>query len=206
MTTPKPTRRDRGFTLLEMLVALVVLGFVVAGLSQGLRFGLRATDRQERQSAERGDLDAIDRLLRRLIVQMEPGTSREPNPVIGDSNAVAFTTDLGDAARALATSQAEVRLAIESGRLVMAWRPFVHAQRLTPAPPPQRTVLLEGLDRIELAYWGREGDEPAAWRSAWQQKALPTLIRIRLIFQPGANRRWPDIVAAPARPLPPPDS
>lgn len=204
--TWQSARRERGFTLLEMLVALVVLGFVVAGLSQGLRFGLRATVRQERQSAERGDLDAVDRALRRLINQMEPGTSREPNLVLGEAAAVAFTTDLGDAARALATSQAEIRLSVENGRLVMAWRPFVHALRLAPAPPPQRTVLLDGLDRIEFSYWGQAGEGQAAWSSVWQQKALPALIRIRLVFQPGSTRRWPDIVAGPARPLPPGDS
>ena len=39
-------KQDSGFTLMETLVALVVLGFIVAGLAQGLRFGLVAWDRQ----------------------------------------------------------------------------------------------------------------------------------------------------------------
>jgi len=38
----------RGFTLLEILVALAVFAFLVLGLTQGTRFGLAAWDRQAR--------------------------------------------------------------------------------------------------------------------------------------------------------------
>ena len=41
----------RGFTLLEMLAVLAVLGLLLAGLSQGIRFGLRAWDMQAREVA-----------------------------------------------------------------------------------------------------------------------------------------------------------
>ena len=195
-------RRQAGFTLLEILVALVVLGLVVAGLSQGLRFGLRATARQERLAAERGDLDAVDRLLRRLVAQMDPGTSRTPGIAIGEAGAVTFTTDLGAAASALATTQAEVRLGVEGSALVLRWRPAPHAVRLVPPEPPRREVLLDGLQRLDLAYWGQAGDGPPAWQGAWQQPALPLLIRIRLVFAAGSGQHWPDIVAGPARPRP----
>ena len=201
-------KRDAGFTLLEILVALVVLGFVVAGLSQGLRFGLRATERMERLSVERGDLDAVDRLLRRLVTQMDPGTARTPSAIAGDQASLAFPTDLGAAASALATTHADVLLQAQAGRLVLRWRPTPHVVPLVPPPPPQDTVLLDGIDRIELSYWGAAGEAPPAWRSEWNQKTLPLLVRIRLVFPPASppasTRHWPDIVAAPARPRPPP--
>jgi len=34
------TKRKRGFSLLEMLVALTVLGLLMAGLNEGVRTGL----------------------------------------------------------------------------------------------------------------------------------------------------------------------
>ena len=35
-------QRDAGFTLLEILVALVILGLIVSGLAGGTRLGLKA--------------------------------------------------------------------------------------------------------------------------------------------------------------------
>lgn len=192
-------RRDAGFTLLEVLVALVVLGLVVTGLGQGLRFGLDATARQERIATERGDLDAVDRLLRALVLQIDPGTEREPALLKGDAASVSFTTDLGAAASALSTSRAEVRLAVEGQRLVLRWQPAIHAVRLAPAPPPGQVSLLDGVQRLDLAYWGATDEGPPAWHDAWQARFVPLLVRVRLVFPPGSARRWPDIVAAPAR-------
>ena len=191
-----------GFTLLELLVALVVLGFVVAGIGQGARFGLRAIDRQEALTVEHGDLDAVDRLLRRLVVQMMPGSMREPSAVLGDPSAVAFATDLGAAASALRTSQAEVRLAVTAGRLSLTWRPLLHAARFGPPPAAETLTLLEQVDGIALSYWGAVGDQPPTWQSTWRQRALPRLVRIRLIFPADSGRHWPDIIAGPARPRP----
>ena len=56
-----------GFTLLEIMVALVVFGILVAGLAQGVQFGLRAWNGQTALIAQRGDMDAGDRALRGLI-------------------------------------------------------------------------------------------------------------------------------------------
>ena len=194
--------RDRGFTLLEVLVALVVLGFVAAGLAQGLRFGLQATDRLDRQSMQRGDIEAVDRLLRRLITQMDPGTSRTPNRAIGMPGSFAFTTDLGAAAGALGTTAARVTLRVDSGTLALAWRAAPHVTPLAAPPPPETRPLLDGIARLELAYWSAPPNAAPAWSSSWDQPTLPLLVRIRLIFPVGSNRHWPDIVAAPIMPKP----
>ena len=63
--------RDAGFTLLELLVALVVLGFILAGLAQGVHYGLRAIDSQAQLVGSRGELNAVDRALYRLVVSAD---------------------------------------------------------------------------------------------------------------------------------------
>lgn len=201
MTAPAP-RRDAGFTLLEVLVALVILGFVVAGLTQGTRFGLRALDRQAARAVSAGDLDAVDRLLRRLIEAMDPGNLREPPVVEGGARSLRMVTDLAAAAEALGSGTAEVRLVLEGTRLVLLWTPARHVTPLAPPPPPRRAVLLEGVSGLDLAYWGPpEGGGAATWQSAWVQQTVPTLVRVRLVLSgvPSGGRRWPDIVAAPRR-------
>ena len=56
-------RRDSGFTLLEMLVALVVFGLVMAGLTQSFRFGLSVWSAGPRRIAGPEDMAALDAAL-----------------------------------------------------------------------------------------------------------------------------------------------
>lgn len=189
------SRRDAGFTLLEVLVALTVLGFLMVGLTQGVRFGLLAWDRQSRLIETYSELDAVDRLLRRLVEQMDPGTRRDPPQVAGSAAELAFRTDLGPAAGPLGARDAEVRLLVRDGRLLLRWRPYLRAIRFTPPPPLTETTLVEGVAALEIAYWGEAG-----WQPNWpEQRRLPALIRLRLRFAEDDRRRWPGIVAATLR-------
>jgi general secretion pathway protein J len=191
---PHPTA---GFTLLEVLVALAVLGFLMLGLSQGLRFGLTAWDSQARLLGRSGDLDVADRTLRRIVTQLVP-TDDPQNPGLrGAAHSLEAVTVLPVTA-ALPTRQASIALGVDrAGRLVLRWTPYLHARRLGPPPPASESELLRNLARIELGYWSTEAG--GAWLSTWTRMELPALVRIRLVFARGDPRRWPDIVAAPMR-------
>ncbi len=192
--------KDAGFTLLELLVALVVLGFVLAGIAGGVQFGQRAADMQARSIAEHADLGAADRILRRLVAEMDPGGANDPPNLAAGASALGFTTDLGRAAPALAANggEAEIGLGVDGGhRLVLRWTPAVHAIRLVPAPAAT-AVLLDGVERVEFAYWGH-ADRGGAWVNSWTEKDIPPLVRIRLRFPADSHRSWPDIIAATER-------
>jgi general secretion pathway protein J len=191
--------RSAGFTLLEVLVALVVLGFLMIGLTQGVRFGANSWARQTRMMDQRADLDAVDRVLRRLIEQMDPGAPTQPPPLTGDHAGFAFTSVLPYAAL-LRTREADMLLSVNAAHeLVLRWTPHLHAIRLAAAAPPTDTVLLTGVDHMECAYWPPAG---GAWVNVWSGRVVPALIRIRIAFPAGDVRHWPDIVAAPQRTQP----
>ncbi len=198
--------RDHGFTLLEILVALVVLGFVLAGIAGGVQFGQRAADMQARSIAAHADMGSVDRLLRRLVAAMDPGSLSDPPHITGGATALGFTTDLGSAATAMGDGEADIGLVVDAGHhLVVRWQPALHAVRLGPAPGPQTSVLLDGVDRVEFAYWGHaqgggQGSGGAGqWLTTWNERDIPPLVRIRLHFAPGTKRSWPDIIAATER-------
>ena len=187
-----------GFTLLELLVGLAVFGLLVAGLQQGVRFGLSAWDAQERVTARRSDMDTVDRALRRLIEQAAPGGVGPLAPGLrGSASALQYLTApptaAGDAARA--PNQVEASIGVDAaGRLVLRWRTWRHVKHFAPPPPDEEAVLLRGLARMEIAYWSS-----GAWRDSWTRSDLPDLVRLRLVFPEGDLRRWPDIVVAPRR-------
>lgn len=182
-----PRRSDAGFTLLEVLVALTVVGFIMVGLQQGLHFGLAASERMERLSRRQDSFGAAERVLRRLIEQAEPAPTgaallgspgtllmRSTLPRLGDGGApprsIALGTDAGH-------------------RLVLRWHDPAGVAM-------EEAVLLERIASVEFAYWGTASDGSGGWHRSWDAAEMPRLVRIRLrALEPG--RTWPDIVGRP---------
>jgi general secretion pathway protein J len=204
MTCHGPSARagEGGFTLLEVLVSLVVLALIILGLAQGLRFGMLAFQRQSTTIGRAADLDAVDRTLRGIIEQIDPGNTHDAPDIRGNAQTVAFTSELPEgAAAALATREAEIRILVDRAhRLVLRWAPYRHATPVGSPPQPTDTVLLPQVDRITISYWARSG--PAHWLGTWTSPEVPALIRIRLSFPRASGMTWPDIVVAPQRSRP----
>ena len=193
--------REAGFTLLELLVALVVLAVLLLALRQGVAFGVVATDTQVRLTAGREDLDTVARALRRLVEHMDPGTEMEPVRLDAGPHALSFPTELPAAAALPQPGVDAALLVTPAGQLVLRWTPRRHAAHLGPPPPLQETELLRGVAGLDIAYW-RPSLSGGAWRSEWPDPGLPALVRLRIAFAPDDGRHWPDIVAAPAREMP----
>jgi general secretion pathway protein J len=197
--------RQSGFTLLELLVALVVLGLLMVGLTQGVRAGLTMWGAQTRRVGETGELDAGARALRLVL----GGISAPPAGVVG--RGASGTTKLegrpdslvfvGDLPTGLGTTHhANITLELVQDRLVLRWTPHRHELTTAPAPEPIETELIRGVAHLDFAYWGSpSGDQPASWQAQWDGFNIPKLIRVRLAFAKGDRRRWPDLITAPQR-------
>lgn len=197
-------RAQAGFTLLEVIVAIAVLGFVLLSLQQGLRFGLTAWTFQARTIVARDELGAVDRLLRGLVERMEPGEPDEPPRLAGLPGAMQFRTRLPLAADIIGTRSAEAGIGVDPAhRLVLRLVPNPQALRTAGAPGPLEEVLLTGVDHLEIHYWRPSGrDAPGQWVRTWSAPESPGLVRIQIVFPPGDRRHWPAIVAAPMRDRP----
>lgn len=192
---------QRGFSLLELLVALVVLGLLIVSLSQGTQFGLRAWGIEQAMGSRVSGLETTDRALRLLFGRASPGDpASRGDALTGDAHEASFVTTLPDGYGAPVTHEADVTLLVDRRRLELRWRP--HYRRWISAPPAPAVIsLVEGVDHIEVGYWS-DGTQGQRWSSAWTGPDLPHLVRVRVVFRPGDSRRWPDIIVAPMRERP----
>ncbi|MBV9551837.1 MAG: prepilin-type N-terminal cleavage/methylation domain-containing protein [Alphaproteobacteria bacterium] len=191
---------DSGFTLLEILIALAVLGLLVAGLVQGMRTAFAMWSAQTRAIDDATDTDAAARVLRRLLASMQPvspngfaaGTTHAP-VLAGEPTRAYF---VGDLPSGLGESRrADVTIERRGDRVVLDWLPRDTTAGQT-GPSSRAADLLRGVAALRFAYW-QPGDAGGAWLDHWQQPTLPKLVRVQIDFDAGDRRRWPDLIAAP---------
>jgi len=186
--------RCHGFTLIETLIGLTVLGFILVLLGEGVRAGSRATDTYNRLVHAEVEREPVERAVRLMLERMNPGIYPDPPVVRGSANMLAFTTELPAPASG-ASLAADVRLEISGGDLVLWW-----SSRTAGVPfdqrPPNRMVLLRHIARGDLSYAARTG--PTVWLKAWDKPEMPGAVRLRLALE-DEKAPWPALVVSPSR-------
>ncbi len=183
-------RREAGFTLLEMLVALVVFGLVMDGIAQTFKFGLAAWRQGPARTAEPEDLAALDQALRRIIGQALPGS------MTGYADQLAFATTLPPGAGIQGALADAAILAPGDGSLILRYRPHPAGIPLAPAPAPKIELLAPGVTAFRAAYLVPGTAGKPVWKTKWKGNGLPLLIRLHIELADG--RDWPDLIVAPA--------
>ncbi len=183
---------DHGFTLLEVIVALVVLGFVLAGLAQATRFGIAAWSLETRMADNAAGLERMDRVLRRLIEQASPPIAADDKPFEGQEHRLLFLTLLPDQPQTRPIRHAQVSIGVDDKhRLVLRWQVHPNAARIGPEPPMHEVVLADGLERIDLAY-RQAASDGGKWAKTWSDSSLPAVVQIHFVLAKGSHR-WPDM-------------
>jgi general secretion pathway protein J len=192
--------RQDGFTLLEIVVTLVVLGLLMVTVTEGVRAGLQAWALEGRMDQHAGKLETTDRALRELIERALPTDPQATDGFTGNAHVLSFATTLPEGYGALSTHEADVTLLVSDGhRLELLWRPH-YSRWIVQPPPPSAIPLVDGVQQIDFAYWQpRTAFQQGSWLTAWPTRSLPALVRLHVVFPPGDARHWPDIVVAPMR-------
>ena len=204
MTRPPLPARERGFTLIELIVALGILAMAASLLAAGIS-GTWFAARDRGAEMGDGDVAAAQRILRARIEQLTPLTRDDSAiPIVqadGDQRLFSFVAppldrlgpDTPQSFRLLLTpagdlvlfsaNQLNDRIDVRDRSLV-GWQP---------------TRLLSGARELEITYFGPAAHAPGErWQADWVDRPRPpSLVRVRVRFGPGDRRIWPELIIRP---------
>jgi len=192
----------RGFTLVELLVAIAILGLLMTASMGALRVAARSmaagVDRADTTEEMRVVADFLRREFAQLVILRVGVDGQQRLAFSADDRTVRFVAPAPQysygAGLMLYTLAAE-RI---DGRdyLTLAHAPFdPGADRFGAADPGERRIVSAGFAAIAFDYFGAETDKDVAgWQTGWRDDAerVPAAIRIRTRDETGQHG-WPDL-------------
>jgi general secretion pathway protein J len=199
--------RARGFTLLELTVALVLLALMAMVLYGALGFAGTSWDKGEAKAEATSGMRLAEDFLRAQLESQHPLRMRKVQefPLLfgGDRDQLRYAAQVPPRVSGGGIWYYRVRVAPDDPRsplLLERIVPDVNAARVPDFNEPEVSVLATGIAEIRFAYYGRDAgasnaDEPS-WRDKWDNpQRLPLLVRIDVTPRTGAP--WPTLVVAP---------
>ena len=194
---------DGGFTLMEVLVAMTLLGLLMAALSGTIGFVGRSADRGWEISERSAGLSRVEETMRRLVERSFPADIRDQTKArfLFSGTAQRLTLVAYDAAGmtspGLYVQEIEDVASGGEHRLMFRRRPFTgYSPQAAGNSQPQvgEAALLAGDFSFRFSYFGapRSGIAPA-WLDEWRfERNLPDLIRLQIVDRGGTA--WQTIV------------
>lgn len=195
--------KQRGFTLIEVVIAMVLLATMMALMYEGLSFALRAWDAADANGRRVSDRRLAENFLRREVAETFPMRWKDPSRVRfafeGEHDALRFVSTRAAGVTLGGMSLVGLRLEKDKDNrtqdLVMRRAMAdTDADDFTPLDKADPTLLYAGIDGIALSYFGSGNDfTDPVWADKWEfQNRMPQLIRLRVR---DADGHWlPDIV------------
>lgn len=189
-------RRRSGFTLLELLVAVGILGMVFLLSGTSLYVVQLTWEKGFARSARLQQRHLLDRFADSHLRHLVPFVWKDAE---GQSRQVF----LGEAGRLLFACRRRldgatgglcfVRLSLEDGRLVAESSdlPLLHWDDWT-GVPVQREVVGENIERLEFRYADYDREEGLGWFEDWDPEAtrIPLAVQMTIHWRDGDRESW----------------
>lgn len=199
--------RLKGFTLLELLIGLALLGFVLVLLFSGFRLASDSWDAVDSRSSRTTDDQIARAFVRRVISQLQPMRWKraldQPLAFIGEPDRLSAIVPVSGQAGHGGLKVIEL-LADSAGgahgstNLVLRQAPLRYdsASFADGLAEVEAHKILGGVGNLRFSYFGppRKG-EPPQWFDSWPNREdLPQLVRVNL---DSGSAGWSDVLVAP---------
>jgi general secretion pathway protein J len=203
--------RSRGFTLVELTIALLLMAGIAAVMFGSLSLAVRSWDSGEEKSHQVSDMRSTQAYLRAQIAAQYPQRLWKmvglPLLFSGERDEIRYAAALPE--RVAEGGVYFFRIAVvrngEHSQLVQERMiPDVMALQEPEFRDADRSVLADAIAELRITYFGRdpeasEADAPT-WRDRWDDtQRLPLLVRIDV--KPERGSAWPTLLVEPRRSL-----
>ena len=195
---------DWGFTLVEVLIALTLLGIMMTLLMSTFRAGAKSWDAGEKIASATENQFVVHNFLRSYLENAHPlvddftDENESEFSFQGTESSVVFVAGLP--ANQDRGGLWRFALGIEkngrSNDLVVLVEPFF-PELDEDAELSETLTLLSNVETFKLSYFGKGEvtDQDEGWNDDWEEKTeLPSLVKIELQLK--EQKQWPDIVVA----------
>ena len=184
-------RSQRGFTLIELVVALALLGTMMVLMYSGLTFSLRGWDAGAANGQRIADRRIGENFLRRELSEIFPMRWKDPMVLRfafeGETQRVRFVSsrpaDVTGGGLSLVGLDVEAGADSRDRSLVMRRAmPDDDAKDFGPLDSAKGTVILAGVDSVAFSYFGSESDfTDPKWSDTWTYAGrVPQMVRMRI--------------------------
>ena len=199
--------RHRGFTLLELIVALVLLAILSGVLFGSVRLAGRSTDAGTTKATDSATMRLVQQFLRANLEAQHPLRMRKmvdwPLVFAGANDELRYAAPLP--ARVAGGGIWLFRLVVRtddarSPLVLERMIPDLSAAALPEFANADRSVLAENIASLRIGYFGRDADAgpnvAPTWRDRWSDpQRLPLMIRIDVA--PKSGPPWPTLYVSP---------
>ncbi len=195
--------KQRGFTLLEMVIGITLLGLLLTLLYGGLRLATRSWESGETSVATQSRQAAVSAYLRRQIGQIFPlrwkmEDGLEVTAFSGEANTIRFaapiSAHLGPGGLHLIAIEP-----VADGQetdLILRWQlPLPEQKAFDFSEEASQSKLVRGIESVGFSYFGAlSTDSEPSWHETWrvEDNTMPLLVRVRI--KPVDGDEWPEIL------------